>query len=93
MGEYKLTVTTGDMKHAGTIDRIYITLFGTEGQSERTELDNIGIDFKLGTVSSILFLIRSVVDTVSTKQGNQVCRTRNQGFTFIFVILSFCMFF
>ncbi|KAM4522480.1 hydroperoxide isomerase ALOXE3-like isoform 2-T6 [Odontesthes bonariensis] len=49
MAEYKLKVTTGSMKYAGTMDRIYIILFGTEGQSERTELDNFGIDFQTGT--------------------------------------------
>ncbi|TNN24794.1 Hydroperoxide isomerase ALOXE3 [Liparis tanakae] len=48
---YKLEVTTGDLKSAGTWDHIYVTLFGTEGQSERTELDNFGIDFSTGTVS------------------------------------------
>lgn len=54
MAEYKLSVTTGGMRHAGTLDNIFIILFGTEGQSERTRLDNSGIDFKLGTASSIL---------------------------------------
>ncbi|KAM4529246.1 hydroperoxide isomerase ALOXE3-like [Fundulus diaphanus] len=48
MAEYKLKVTTGAMKHAGTIDHIYVILFGTEGQSERTELNSLGIDFKTG---------------------------------------------
>ncbi|XP_012722835.2 hydroperoxide isomerase ALOXE3 [Fundulus heteroclitus] len=48
MAEYKLKVTTGDMKHAGTRDNIYIILFGAEGQSERAKLDNSGIDFKAG---------------------------------------------
>uniref|UniRef100_A0A8D0AM79 Si:dkey-17e16.9 n=1 Tax=Sander lucioperca TaxID=283035 RepID=A0A8D0AM79_SANLU len=43
-------VTTGDMQYAGTWDHIYVTLFGTEGQSERTELDNFGPDFTTGTV-------------------------------------------
>ena len=51
MAEYKLDVTTGDWKYAGTWDHIHVTLFGTEGQSERTELDNFGLDFKTGTVS------------------------------------------
>ncbi|XP_031695169.1 hydroperoxide isomerase ALOXE3-like, partial [Anarrhichthys ocellatus] len=49
MTEYKLEVTTGDRQNAGTWDHIFITLFGTEGQSERTELDNFGIDFTTGT--------------------------------------------
>ncbi|XP_029966798.1 hydroperoxide isomerase ALOXE3-like [Salarias fasciatus] len=44
MAEYKLEVTTGNMKYAGTMDYIHATLFGTEGQSERTELDNFGFD-------------------------------------------------
>ena len=51
MAEYKLEVSTGDMEYAGTWDHIYVTLFGTEGQSERTELDNYGTDFTTGTVS------------------------------------------
>ncbi|KAM6905681.1 hydroperoxide isomerase ALOXE3-like [Lycodopsis pacificus] len=48
MTEYKLEVTTGDQQYAGTWDHIFITLFGSEGQSERTELDNFGIDFATG---------------------------------------------
>ncbi len=51
MAEYKLEVTTGDTKNAGTWDNIYVTLFGTAGQSERTKLDNYGVDFATGTVS------------------------------------------
>ncbi|KAM4618195.1 hydroperoxide isomerase ALOXE3-like [Polymixia lowei] len=45
MAEYKLEVTTGDMTGAGTYDYIYVTLIGTEGESERTELNNYGVDF------------------------------------------------
>ncbi|XP_044025317.1 hydroperoxide isomerase ALOXE3-like [Siniperca chuatsi] len=48
MAEYKLEVTTGDMTNAGTFDHIHVTLFGTGGKSERTELDNFGVDFKTG---------------------------------------------
>ncbi|XP_014906947.1 hydroperoxide isomerase ALOXE3-like isoform X6 [Poecilia latipinna] len=48
MAEYKVKVTTGTMKHSGTIDHIYIILIGTDGQSERTELNNVGIDFITG---------------------------------------------
>ena len=51
MAEYKLEVSTGDMEYAGTWNHIYVTLFGTDGQSERTELDNYGTDFTTGTVS------------------------------------------
>ncbi|XP_042245482.1 hydroperoxide isomerase ALOXE3-like [Thunnus maccoyii] len=52
MAEYKLEVSTGDMEYAGTWDHIYVTLFGTEGQSERTELDNYGTDFTTGTTGT-----------------------------------------
>ncbi len=52
MAEYKVAVSTGDLPHAGTSDHIYLTLFGREGKSERTELDIVGVeDFKTGTVS------------------------------------------
>ncbi|XP_042359021.1 hydroperoxide isomerase ALOXE3-like [Plectropomus leopardus] len=46
--EYKLEVTTGNMTNAGTCDNIFVTLIGTEGKSERTELDSAGADFKTG---------------------------------------------
>ncbi|XP_019745466.1 hydroperoxide isomerase ALOXE3-like [Hippocampus comes] len=49
MAEYKLEVTTGGRECAGTFDHILVTLLGSEGQSERTDLDNWGIDFKTGT--------------------------------------------
>ncbi|XP_061602684.1 hydroperoxide isomerase ALOXE3-like [Cololabis saira] len=52
MAEYKVAVTTRDMQDAGTMDHIYVILFGTEGQSDRTELDNFGIDFKRGVTQT-----------------------------------------
>ncbi|XP_036942277.1 hydroperoxide isomerase ALOXE3-like [Acanthopagrus latus] len=52
MAEYKVEVATGDMKEAGTWDKVYVTLFGTAGQSERTELDNCGLDFNRGTTGT-----------------------------------------
>ncbi|CAK6961910.1 hydroperoxide isomerase ALOXE3-like [Scomber scombrus] len=48
MAEYKLEVTTGNMTNAGTFDYVHVTLVGTEGESERTVLDNFGVDFKTG---------------------------------------------
>ncbi|XP_071771915.1 hydroperoxide isomerase ALOXE3-like [Centroberyx gerrardi] len=50
MAEYKIEVTTGDITNAGTFDYIFVTLIGTAGKSERTELDNYGIDFTAGKV-------------------------------------------
>ncbi|XP_071335429.1 hydroperoxide isomerase ALOXE3-like [Trachinotus anak] len=52
MAEYKLEVTTGGMQYAGTWDHIFVTLFGNEGQSERTELDNFGTDFTTGATGT-----------------------------------------
>uniref|UniRef100_A0A8C5FH05 PLAT domain-containing protein n=1 Tax=Gadus morhua TaxID=8049 RepID=A0A8C5FH05_GADMO len=45
MAMYKVQVTTGDMLLAGTNDHVFVTLVGTNGESERTELDNYGLDF------------------------------------------------
>ncbi|XP_065819799.1 hydroperoxide isomerase ALOXE3-like [Labrus bergylta] len=59
MPEYKLEVTTGDMKHGGTFDHIHLTLFGKDGQSERTELDNFGIDFTTGKVGTYILKTNS----------------------------------
>ncbi|CAK6961909.1 hydroperoxide isomerase ALOXE3-like [Scomber scombrus] len=52
MAEYKIEVTTGDTENAGTLDHIYVTLFGTEGQSKRTELGYLDIDFTTGAVTT-----------------------------------------
>ncbi|XP_061667831.1 hydroperoxide isomerase ALOXE3-like [Syngnathoides biaculeatus] len=49
MAEYKLEVTTGERESSGTLDHILVTLVGSEGQSEKTDLDNWGVDFKTGT--------------------------------------------
>ncbi|XP_015232237.1 PREDICTED: hydroperoxide isomerase ALOXE3-like [Cyprinodon variegatus] len=52
MAEYKLKVTTGDMKYAGTIDNVSVILFGAEGQSECVKLDNYGRDFTTGNTGT-----------------------------------------
>ncbi|XP_058468854.1 hydroperoxide isomerase ALOXE3-like [Solea solea] len=52
MAEYKIEVSTGDMQDAGTWDHVFLTLFGNEGQSERTDLDNFGWDFTTGTTGT-----------------------------------------
>lgn len=51
MVEYKVKVTTGDALFSGSSDYIYVTLIGTEGKSERTNLDNYGLDFMTQMVS------------------------------------------
>jgi len=50
MAEYTLKVTTGSMLHAGTFDNLYVTLIGTERQSERTQLTSLGLDDTNGKV-------------------------------------------
>lgn len=49
--EYKVELTTGNLKKAGTWDHVFVTLFGSDGQSERTEFNNWGLDFMTGGVS------------------------------------------
>ncbi|KAJ3582925.1 hypothetical protein NHX12_000097 [Muraenolepis orangiensis] len=49
MAVYKIAVTTGDRLCSGTWDYVYVTLIGTEGQSERTLLDNWGPDLGRGS--------------------------------------------
>ncbi|XP_036448330.1 hydroperoxide isomerase ALOXE3-like [Colossoma macropomum] len=44
MLEYKVSVVTGEMTRGGTMDNVFITLIGSEGESERTLL-NQGRDF------------------------------------------------
>ncbi|XP_010788293.1 arachidonate 15-lipoxygenase B-like [Notothenia coriiceps] len=52
MAEYTLKVTTGSMLHAGTLDNLYVTLIGTERQSERTQLTSLGLDDTNGKVGT-----------------------------------------
>ncbi|XP_067325826.1 hydroperoxide isomerase ALOXE3-like [Anolis sagrei] len=49
--KYSVKVVTGNNLKAGTIDAIYITLVGTEGESPKTAMDNFGVDFFAGAVS------------------------------------------
>ncbi|KAK1888703.1 Hydroperoxide isomerase ALOXE3 [Dissostichus eleginoides] len=56
MAEYKLEMTTGDVQYAGASDYMYVTLFGTEEQSERTLMDNYGVDFQRGAVEKDQYL-------------------------------------
>ncbi|XP_033998510.1 arachidonate 15-lipoxygenase B-like isoform X2 [Trematomus bernacchii] len=52
MAEYSLKVTTGSMLHAGTFDNLYVTLIGTERQSECTQLTSLGLDDTNGKVGT-----------------------------------------
>ncbi|KAM8725494.1 polyunsaturated fatty acid lipoxygenase ALOX15B-like isoform 3-T3 [Acanthopagrus schlegelii] len=52
MAEYTLEVTTGSMLHAGTFDNLFVSLIGTERQSEPTQLTRVGWDEKHGNVGT-----------------------------------------
>ncbi|XP_015259130.1 PREDICTED: arachidonate 5-lipoxygenase-like [Cyprinodon variegatus] len=50
MEVYSITVATGTSEYSGTNNYIYVTLVGERGESERTLLDNPGLDFCRGAV-------------------------------------------
>lgn len=50
MEVYSVTVATGTSEYSGTNNYIYLTLVGEKGESERTLLDNPGLDFCRGAV-------------------------------------------
>ncbi|TMS02164.1 Arachidonate 5-lipoxygenase [Larimichthys crocea] len=50
MEVYTVTVATGTSEYSGTNNYIYVTLVGEKGESERTLLDNPGLDFCRGAV-------------------------------------------
>ncbi|XP_060887515.1 arachidonate 12-lipoxygenase, 12S-type isoform X3 [Labrus mixtus] len=50
MEVYTVTVATGTSDYSGTNNYIYVTLVGEKGESERTLLDNPGLDFCRGAV-------------------------------------------
>uniref|UniRef100_A0A3Q4GAF0 Arachidonate 12-lipoxygenase n=1 Tax=Neolamprologus brichardi TaxID=32507 RepID=A0A3Q4GAF0_NEOBR len=53
MEVYTVTVATGTSEYSGTNNYIYLTLVGENGESERTQLDNPGLDFCRGAVSVV----------------------------------------
>ncbi|KAM3876873.1 polyunsaturated fatty acid lipoxygenase ALOX8-like [Diretmus argenteus] len=66
MEKYTLQVTTGNMLHAATFDNLYVTLIGAERQSERTELTNSGLDFKIGQMALVELYLKGLIQ--STEQ-------------------------
>lgn len=39
MAEYTVEVTTGNRDYSGTFDFIFLTLFGSDGQSDKIQLN------------------------------------------------------
>lgn len=64
MEVYTVTVATGTSEYSGTNNYIYLTLVGENGESERTQLDNPGLDFCRGAVSVVW--VRSAQDILSS---------------------------
>uniref|UniRef100_A0A672QIN1 Arachidonate 5-lipoxygenase-like n=1 Tax=Sinocyclocheilus grahami TaxID=75366 RepID=A0A672QIN1_SINGR len=58
--EYKVTVATGTSEYSGTNNYIYVTLVGERGESERTVLDNPGLDFRRRAVDD--YTVKSAAD-------------------------------
>ncbi|XP_056317349.1 arachidonate 12-lipoxygenase, 12S-type [Danio aesculapii] len=58
--EYKVTVATGTSEYSGTNNYVYVTLIGEKGKSERTVLDNPGLDFCRGAVDD--YVVKSDTD-------------------------------
>ncbi|CAN9509766.1 unnamed protein product [Ophioblennius macclurei] len=50
MEVYNVSVATGTSEFSGTNNYVYVTLVGEDGESERTLLDNPGLDFCRGAV-------------------------------------------
>lgn len=50
MEVYTVTVATGISAYSGTNNYVFVTLLGEHGESERTLLDNPGLDFCRGAV-------------------------------------------
>ncbi|XP_061092260.1 polyunsaturated fatty acid 5-lipoxygenase-like [Conger conger] len=46
--EYKVTVAVGTSMYSGTRNSVYVTLAGENGESEKTVLDNFGLDLSKG---------------------------------------------
>lgn len=60
MTQYTLEVTTGSMLDGCTFDNLYVTLIGTERQSERTQLTSFGLDDKAVKVSCKTMIIITI---------------------------------
>lgn len=54
MEVYNVTIATGTSEYSGTNNYIFVTLVGEKGESERTLLDNPGLDFCRGAVRTLL---------------------------------------
>ncbi|KAG9274271.1 arachidonate 12-lipoxygenase, 12S-type isoform X1 [Astyanax mexicanus] len=55
--EYTVTVATGTTEYSGTNNYVYVTLVGEKGESEKTLLDNPGLDLCRGAVDD--YTVRS----------------------------------
>ncbi|KAJ8282019.1 hypothetical protein COCON_G00045380 [Conger conger] len=52
--EYKVTVAVGTSMYSGTRNSVYVTLVGENGESEKTVLDNFGLDLSQGDIDEYI---------------------------------------
>uniref|UniRef100_A0A8C6NUJ2 Arachidonate 12-lipoxygenase, 12S type n=1 Tax=Nothobranchius furzeri TaxID=105023 RepID=A0A8C6NUJ2_NOTFU len=64
MEVYTVTVATGTSEYSGTNNYIFVTLIGDKGESERTLLDNPGLDFCRGAVDQYKVSTQSRLGTL-----------------------------
>lgn len=67
MAKYHLEVTTGNQNFSGTFDQIFVTLIGSDGQSDKIQLNIFGIG--CGSVSCTLHWTLFL----SSKENNAEC--------------------
>lgn len=79
METYTVTVATGTSEYSGTNNYIFVTLLGEHGESERTLLDNPGLDFCRGAVCvqpPSVYLCRNTERLLCLSTANRWISTR-----------------
>ncbi|MDJ0597945.1 MAG: PLAT/LH2 domain-containing protein [Crocosphaera sp.] len=64
---YKIVVYTGDIRNAGTNANVYITLYGTRGQSNEYSLDNRENNYQRGDTDEFTLRMANLGDITQVK--------------------------
>lgn len=67
---YRITTRTGAMEYAGTDSYIYITLFGTKGNSGERLLDNADNNFERGRADIFSIEMRDIGEITKVRVKN-----------------------
>lgn len=81
MAKYHLEVSTGNLNYSGTFNRIFATLIGTDGQSDKIQLNIFGIG--QGAVSCTIKVKKTTLN-VSPEQFNPGGSSGCRGYIVIF---------